>query len=253
MRKKIAIVFLLFMLNAALCSAASKNDINLCINNFDGNVGIYAQNLKTGKTFGYNRDVVFPTASTSKLVVALATYRYLYPKASAEEREKYDNYIKDMMITSDNDAFICLLSELGENDSNLLKKVIKDLKLSKTLIHSEEAFRKYDYHSVTTPYEMAKIMMTINNEKYLGRIKSRIMKDELANTIYNEEMPRFMLTKVMHKVGELDDVLCDVGIVDDGRDKILISIYTVTDRPVDYASDFIADMSALLYNYLRRK
>jgi beta-lactamase class A len=55
----------------------------------------------------------------------------------------------------------------------------------------------------------------------------------------------------MHKVGELDDILCDVGVVDDGKNQIVISIYTQTDQGAEYASDFIATLAARLYNDLR--
>jgi beta-lactamase class A len=75
----------------------------------------------------------------------------------------------------------------------------------------------------------------------------------LTNSIFQEEIPRYMDTPVMHKVGQLDDILCDVGVVDDGKDQILISVFTKTDQSEEYASDFIAGISAKLYNELRRK
>ncbi|CQR74898.1 hypothetical protein SpAn4DRAFT_4255 [Sporomusa ovata] len=79
----------------------------------------------------------------------------------------------------------------------------------------------------------------------------RRLKDDLASTIFHDEIPRYMQVPVFHKVGELDDVLCDVGVVQDGHDPILISFYTRTGDH-SYSSDFIANVSAKLYNALRR-
>jgi beta-lactamase class A len=230
-----------------------RNEIHRDARNFEGKVGIYALNLKTGRTLGISEHDIFPTASTSKLVVAMATYKYLYPNAPAEKKSWYDEGIRNMMVVSDNEAFAAILAEIDQKKLDVLRRVPRDLGLTRTRIHNSKAFRKYQYHSVTTAYEMAKFLETIYAEKYLGKQKSRLLKNELANTIFRDEIPRFMQTPVIHKIGELDDVLCDVGIIDDGKDQILISIFTRTNRPIDYASDFIAHLSAKLYNELRRK
>lgn len=244
----------LLLIGTATCAAAGPfwNEIYRDVSKFDGKIGLYAKNLKTGWTLAINEHDTFPTASTSKLVVSLAIYKYLYPTAPPAKQTWYDAGIQGMMEVSDNDFFAEILSELDEEKSDLLTRVIKDLGLTRTRIHNTAAFRRYQYHSVTTAYEMAQVFEAINQERYIGRDKSRLLKTELANSIFHDEIPRFMQTPVMHKIGELDDVLCDVGIVDDGRDLILISIYTRTKRPVTYASDFIANLSAKLYNELRR-
>ncbi len=255
MFKKVTGMLIAAMLFATSVFAAPalENEINNDLKQFDGKVGIFAKNLKTGKSIDFNENDVFPTASTSKLVVALATYKYLYPKADAGKRNLYDQDIKCMMTVSDNAAFAELLAEIEAAKSDALVKVTQDLRMRKTQIHSEEAYKKYQYHSVTTPYDMARLFENIVQEKYLDKDKSKALKYELANTIYNDEIPRFMQTTVMHKVGQLDDILCDVGVVDDGKDQILISVYTITKKNDDYASDFIANLSAKLYNALRRK
>lgn len=257
MRKLIAIMLLLAGLMTAgtvTCAAGPLwDEIYRDVRGFDGKVGVYARNLKTGRTLDINEHDIFPTASTSKLVVALATYKYLYPKASLETKSWYDEGIRGMMEVSDNVFFDEILADIDRTKSDVLSRVTRDLRLSRTRIHSAEAFKKYQYHSVTTAYEMAKVFESIHTERYIGKEKSRLMKQELANSIFTDEIPRFMQTPVMHKIGELDDVLCDVGIVDDGKDQILISVYTRTKRPTVYASDFIAHLSAKLYNELRRK
>lgn len=224
------------------------------ISRFDGKAGIFAKKLNGGETIAINADNIFPTASTHKLVVALAIYKYLYQQAPPNTQREYDQNIKKMMVVSDNAGFYHLLDEIEAKQPDALTKVLSDLKLTHTRIHSREAFQKYGYHSITTPQEMAIIFETIYNEDYLGPTMSAMLKEELAHTIYHEEIPRFMQkNKVMHKVGELSGMMCDVGIVDDGRDQILLSIFTVSKRPRQYASNFIATLSADAYNALRTK
>ncbi|WP_312515897.1 serine hydrolase [Anaerospora sp.] len=221
---------------------------------FDGKAGIYAKNLQTGQTVSYNENEVFPTASTHKLVVSLAVYKYMYAEASKEKKKQYDQHIKDMLVVSDNPAFYTLLKEIEAEKPAALTQVLTDLGLVKTRIHSEEAFEQYKYHSVTTPREMAIVFERIYREDYVAKEFSTILKEELAHTIYREEIPRFMNhSRVLNKVGALPGVLCDVGLVDDGRDQILISAYTTSDRSEDYASNFLAEISAQAYNALRKK
>lgn len=242
---------LLIMPNLALAASLSPQEVYKDLRQFDGQVGIYAKNLKSRKSLEFHQDDIFPTASTSKLVVAMAVYKYLYDKAPAYKKDTYATDIQYMMTVSDNDSFYELLNELDTKKPDALNSVIKDLRLQKTRIHNEDSYKKYRYHSITTPYEMAKVFENIYGEKYLGKEKSSSLKYNLSNTIFHDEIPRFMLTPVMHKVGQLDNVLCDVGIVDDGRDQILISIYTTTNRSSEYASDFIAATAAKAYNALR--
>ncbi|MDU4962282.1 MAG: serine hydrolase [Sporomusaceae bacterium] len=254
-RRIVAALLAVLLLAAPAAAAAGplRDEIYREVKAFDGKAGVYAKNLKTGRQLDINENTLFPTASTSKLVVAMAVYKYLYAAAPPDKRAWYDEGTRLMMEVSDNDYFTAILTEIDASKSDVLRRVTRDLGLSRTRIHDPESFRKYRYHSVTTAAEMAKVFAAIHQEKYLGREQSRRLKTHLANTIFTDEIPRFMQAAVMHKVGELDDVLCDVGIVDDGKDQILISIYTRTDRPVAYASDFIAGLSAKLYNELRRR
>ena len=256
MKRFIAAVLACFVLaSSAAAGAAPKpleKEITQDLQQFNGRVGVYAKNLKTGKTYKFNQDDVFPAASTSKLIVALATYKYLYPKATPAKRAEYDAAIEPMIRVSDNETFKELLDEADEVKRDAFDRVEKDLRLSRTRIHDEKAFERYSYHSVTTAADMAKVIETIYGEKYISKAQARQLNDHLANTIFQDEIPRYMQTPVLHKVGELDDVLCDVGVIQDGRDPILISFYTSTDDH-EYSSDFIASVSAKLYNALRRQ
>lgn len=221
---------------------------------FNGSVGIFAKNLNTGKTIALHEDKIFPTASTHKLVVAMATYKYLYSEVSPEQKQQYDIYIKKMMEVSDNPAFHRMVRELEVRKPEALSQVLKDLQLKNTWIHSKEAFHQYGYHSVTTPREMAIVFETIYQEQYLGKEMSVILIETLSQTIFKEEIPRFMQkSKVMHKVGSLPGMLCDVGIIDDGKEQLLLSIFTTSKQTEKQSSLYIAETSASLYNALKSR
>lgn len=252
--KRCLLIFLLCVLTTVHLPASSAlANVAASQFDFDGTVGFFAKNLKTGQTIAWNQHLVFPTASTSKLAVALATYKYLYPYADQTTKDRYDEDIDLMMRISDNEAFYELLDEIDNRSCQPLTRLVADLKLSQTKIHSPEAKIQYQYSSVTTPYEMAALFEHIYQDTFLSREKSETMKIALANTIFNDEIPRFLPGTVMHKVGELDNTLCDVGVVDDGESQILISIYTQTDQGPDYASDYIATLASWLYNDLHSK
>jgi beta-lactamase class A len=86
-------------------NTVSSKEITDGAKKFAGTVGIYAKNLKTGKSIAYNGDAVFPAASTAKLVVAMALYKYLYPAASPAKKDLYDQSVDDMIIVSGNDSY----------------------------------------------------------------------------------------------------------------------------------------------------
>ncbi|MBP2644913.1 MAG: hypothetical protein H6Q75_353 [Firmicutes bacterium] len=252
MKKRIilALIGICFSVVTGFAAPAPEKEIMSDLKGFHGSVGVFAKNLNTGKTLQFNQDAVFPTASTSKVIVALAVYKYLYPAAGSDQISEYEQDIRLMITVSDNDSFNDLLDKLTNRDA--LDKVVKDFRLRQTRIHNEEAFKKYKYHSVTTPYEMAKVFEKVYGEKYLEKEKSQRFKSYLANTIFHDEIPRYMETPVLHKVGELDAILCDVGVIQDGYDPVLISFYTNTSDH-EYASNFIATQSAKIYNVLRHK
>lgn len=250
-KRLIALSMIMFVSTTSSFAASSlEKEIKDDLTSFNGKVGVFAKNLKTGKNYRFKDDEVFPAASTSKLIVSLAAYKYLYPAAPKEKKDEYDYGVNVMLTVSDNEYFSAFLSEFDDRNRNELSKTVKDLGLRKTQIHSESAFNRYQYHSVTTAYEMGRVLETIYRDKYIAKDKTLLMKQELRNSIFQDEIPRHMETPVVHKIGQLNNLLCDVGIIEDGHAPILVSVYTITDDE-RYASDFIAAIAAKLYNALR--
>ena len=219
---------------------------------FIGDVGYYAKNLKTGQELMYRPDSIFAAASTIKVPVSIIIYRHFYQQADPALRAVYDTGIELMMTISENDYFAEFLDEIEESiGPAVIREHFSRLGMRHTTIRDAQARAAFGYSNVTTARDMALIFEQLYRGNLIGPEKTRFMLDAMANSIFPDEMARYMQNrKVIHKIGELDDVLADVGVVEGPGGPILISIFTETPQEGDYASDFIASLSACLYNQL---
>ncbi|HWR32285.1 MAG TPA: serine hydrolase, partial [Chitinophagaceae bacterium] len=114
-------LILLFFFSASLF--AQKTDKKLqsrlseAINGFQGDIGIYVKNLRTGKTVAINADTIFPTASIVKVPILLG----IMDKIRKGELN-YDASLiyKDSLLYEGED----ILGSFKNNEKILLKKVI---------------------------------------------------------------------------------------------------------------------------------
>lgn len=219
---------------------------------FQGSVGIYAKNLRTGQVLVLNPNDIFAAASTIKVPVSVVVYRHFYEKADAETKHMYDTGVELMLTVSDNDYFADFLDEIEETiDPAIIQEHFSLMGLKNTTIRDPQAREAFGYSNVTTAMDMGLFFEQLYLGKILNGEKTNFMKEALAETIFHEELPRYMQNRrVLHKIGELDDVLADVGIVEGENGPILISIFTETPLDIDYASDYIAMMSACIYQRL---
>lgn len=219
---------------------------------FQGAVGIYAKNLKTGQVLVLNPNDIFAAASTIKVPVSVVVYHHFYDEADLETRQMYDTGVELMLTISDNDYFADFLDEIEETiGPEIIQEHFALLGLKNTTIRDPQAREAFGYSNVTTAMDMGLFFEQFYLGKLINSEKTTFMKDALAETIFDEELPRYMQERrVLHKIGELDDVLADVGIVEGENGPILISIFTETPLDIDYASDYIAMMSACIYQRL---
>ena len=236
----------------ALQSAASLRDSCPMAGNFQGAVGIYAKNLKTGQVLTLNPDDVFAAASTVKVPVSVIIYRHFYSQSNPNVREDYDVGIELMMTISDNEYFAEFLDEIEDSiSSEVIQQHFALLGMEHTTIRDPQARDVYGYSNVTTARDMGVFFEQFYLGKLIDAEKTNFMKDAMTDTAFEDELPRYMQNRrVIHKVGELDDVLADVGIVEGESGPVLISIFTETPLDIDYASDYIAAVSACVYQCL---
>lgn len=218
----------------------------------EGTVGIFAKNLATGRMLVLNPDRVFAAASTIKVPVSIVVYEHFYYPADTETRKQYDTGIELMMMISENDYFAEFLDEIEEKiGPEEIRKHFSHIGMQKTMIRDPKAKEMFGYSNVTTARDMGVVFEQLYRGQLLNAEKTAFILEALANTIFGEEMARYMQgRKVIHKIGELDNVLADVGIVEGETAPVLMSNFIETDLSTEYASDYIATVSACLYENL---
>ena len=219
---------------------------------FNGYVGIYAKNLETGRTYTLNADQVFAAASTIKVPVSVVMYQQFYDQADFWDQIAYDVGVELMMLISDNEYFAVFLDEIEEKiGPEKIRVLFADLGMTSTTIRDAKARELYGYSNITTARDMAVLFERLYRGGLVRPDKRDFMLDAMALSIFPDEMARYLQDRrVMHKIGELDEVLADVGIVEGPGGPVIISIFTETRLEQDYASDYIAAISACLYTAL---
>ena len=219
---------------------------------FKGQVGIYAKNLTTGQVYALKADQVFAAASTIKVPVSVVMYQQFYDQADFLDRIAYDVGVELMMLISDNEYFAVFLDEIEEKiGPEKIRALFASLGMTSTTIRDAGARNTYGYSNITTARDMAVLFEQLYRGRLINAEKTDFMLNAMAQSIFSDEMARYLQDRrVMHKIGDLDDVLADVGIVEGPGGPVLISIFTETQLEQDYAGDYIAAMSACLYTAL---
>ena len=192
--------------------ALSASDCPL-VGKFQGAVGVYAKNFKTGQVLVLNPDNIFAAASTIKVPVSVTIYRHFYNQADPDTRAIYDTGVELMMTISENDYFADFLDEIEENiGPDVIREHFSRLGMKNTTIRDAQARNAFGYSNVTTAQDMALIFEQLYLGKLISPEKTEFMLDAMAHSIFPDELARYMQQrKVIHKIGELDDVLADVG------------------------------------------
>lgn len=219
---------------------------------FKGDVGIFAKSLTTGQTYELNATRVFPAASTIKVPVSVVVYRHFYDTAGLFDQIAYDFGVHLMLTVSDNEYFALFLDEIEESiGPEKVRDLFAALGMQHTTLRDPQARETYGYSNVTTARDMAVLFEQLYRGNLVGAEKTQYMLDAMAHSIFSDEMERYLTgRRVIHKIGDLDDVLADVGIVEGPLGAVLLSIFTTTSLEQDYASDYIAAVSACLYSGL---
>lgn len=187
--------------------------LNGLVEGFNGDVGIYVKNLRTGKTVEIAADTIFPTASMIKIPILLGVFKaieegklayrqeliyrdsLLYPggdilgafKDSASIH--LDKVIMLMLSMSDNTASLWLQHLAGTGSA--INNYVDELGFVNTRVNSRtpgrQAFQQKYGWGQTTPREMAEILALIRAGKIIDKDASEIMYRNLTRTYWNEE------------------------------------------------------------------
>lgn len=281
----LAIFFFLTTASFAQTDKKLTAQLQTAVQGFNGQVGIYVQNLKTGKTVAINQDTLFPTASMIKVSILSGLMDKL-EKGELKYNQKLayrDSllYAGEDILGSFKDKDTIMLSKvamlmitMSDNTASLwLQKLVKGTYINNWLdsngfksmrVNSRtpgrEAMRKIYGWGVTTPYEMCKLFTMIRNGQVVSPAASERMSRTL-NRIYWDntalsQIPPYV--QCLSKQGAVDESRSETVLVHAPHGDYVFSIITKNNKdqswtPNNEAYVLIRKVSALLWHYYEPK
>ncbi|WP_426668806.1 serine hydrolase [Mucilaginibacter sp. McL0603] len=282
---------LLFLLLIISTTTIAQTDNKLtaqlqnAVKGFNGQIGIYVKNLKTGKTAAINADTLFPTASMIKVSIQCGVmdkiekgelaynqkliYRdsLLYPGedilGSFKDKDTIEvSKVAMLMITmSDNTASTWLQKIVtGEYINNWLDQHGFKVMRVNSRVKGREAIRaKYGW-GVTTPFEMCRLFTMIRNGEAVSPAASERMYRNLGRIYWDDkalsQIPPYVHT--ISKQGAVDESKSETVLVNAPHGDYVFSIITNNDKDQRWVPDNEADIlirkvSALIWHYYEPK
>ncbi|RFM33022.1 serine hydrolase [Chitinophaga silvisoli] len=256
------------------------------ISGFRGDVGIYVRNLKTGHYAEINADSVFPTASIVKIPILIGVFdkiekgelQYHQPLVYRDSA-KYGGsgimqYFKDssdtelsvllalMMSYSDNTASLWnqALAGGGERINQLMEQYgMQVTRVNSRTAGRQEIWKIYGW-GMTTPREMATLMLKIRNGEIISKSASERMYRLMTHPYYDEgaisAIPPYV--QAAHKSGAVDESRSEVVYVNAPHGEYVFYIGTknIADQSWtddNEASALIRKVSKYLWEYFEKK
>ena len=263
-------VFVLFLSDPV--EAFSQTDKKLLslleqtIDGFNGNIGIYVKNLKTGKTTSINGDTIFPTASIVKVPILVGVmdkiqkgeldynqelnYKdsLLYEGVDilgsfkTDEKIVLKKIIMLMLTTSDNTASLWLQSLAGTGTR--INALLDSAGLKITRINSRtpgrESNRSIYGWGQTTPKEMGILLEMIYKDQIISVEACERMQRCLGRNFWDEneaisQVPPYI--EVFSKNGCVDSVRSEVLLVNAPHNPYIFCIFTKNNKDTRWTHD----------------
>ena len=263
-------VFVLFLSDPV--EAFSQTDKKLLslleqtIDGFNGNIGIYVKNLKTGKTTAINGDTIFPTASIVKVPILVGVmdkiqrgeldynqeliYKdsLLYEGVDilgsfrSDEKIVLKKIIMLMLTTSDNTASLWLQSLAGTGTR--INALLDSAGLKITRINSRtpgrESNRSIYGWGQTTPKEMGILLEMIYKDQIISVEACERMQRCLGRNFWDEneaisQVPPYI--EVFSKNGCVDSVRSEVLLVNAPHNPYIFCIFTKNNKDTRWTHD----------------
>ena len=284
-------VFVLFLSDPV--EAFSQTDKKLLslleqtIHGFNGNIGIYVKNLKTGKTTAINGDTLFPTASIVKVPILVGVMdkiqkgeldynqELIYKDSllyegvdilgsfKTDEKIVLKKIIMLMLTTSDNTASLWLQSLAGSGTR--INALLDSTGLKNTRINSRtpgrEPNRSIYGWGQTTPKEMGILLELIYKDQIISVEACERMQRCLGRNFWDEneaisQVPPYI--EVFSKNGCVDSVRSEVLLVNAPHNPYIFCIFTKNNKDTRWTHDNEAwtlarKISKELWNYFEPK
>jgi len=286
-------IFLLGFLFLLFSGYSQKTDKKLtskledAIQGFNGTIGIYVKNLRTGRTVAINEDTIFPTASIVKVPILLGVMKkiqdgelqyeqqlqykdsLLYAGSDIlgsfknDEKVLLKKVIMLMMTTSDNTASLWLQSLAGTGTG--INQIMDSLGFKNTRVNSRtpgrEEYRSINGWGQTSPADMGRLMEMLYHEKIFSRTASeRIMRCMGRNFWDISEaismVPPYI--EVFSKNGCVNAVRSEVLLVNAPNNPYVFCIFTKNNKDMSWTHENEAwtmarKVSSILWEYFEPK
>ncbi|HTI60899.1 serine hydrolase [Mucilaginibacter sp.] len=285
---KLKLSLLLLFISSTLSAQTDKKLTALlldAIKGFNGQVGIYVHNLKTGKYAEINADTLFPTASMIKVSIQCGVmdkiekgelkynqkliYRdsLLYPGedilGSFKDKDTIElsKAVMLMITMSDNTASTWLQKIVtGEYINNWLEQNGFKVMRVNSRVKGREKIRSMYGWGVSTPREMCRLFTMIRNGEAVSPAASERMYRNLGRIYWDDkalsQIPPYV--NAASKQGALDESKSETVLVNAPHGDYVFSIITNNNKDQRWVPDNEADIlirkvSALLWHYYEPK
>ncbi|MEF3280297.1 MAG: class A beta-lactamase-related serine hydrolase [Elusimicrobiota bacterium] len=257
-------------------SDLTENLRNLC-DNYKAHVGVYLKDLKTQKTWEYNADRLFRSASLIKLPIMIAVMNKVEEKQisldtelTITDKDRMDGsgslkwaregttlslleIIYRMITDSDNTATKLLIDYFG---IEYFKSAFRQMGLAYTNITLEGmslTSGRVAKENYTTPREMAYLLEKIYRKEMVSKSMSEMMLDILKRNRSRSRIRKGvpLSWQVGHKTGLLRKSCSDVGIVFSPHSDYILAI--LLDDVPSYRSgkEFIAKIARVTSEFYK--
>ncbi|MBV1821139.1 serine hydrolase [Clostridium cochlearium] len=255
-----------------------KELVQEIIDNSHSDVAVVVKSFKDNSTFMINEYMVFPSASTIKLLIMARIMKEVKEKKRNLEdkiilKDVYkcggDGILKElndghiftlkevitlMIIVSDNTATNILIDMIGMDNINCMGKELglTNTELRRKMMDSEAV--KMGRENVTTAKDLSCILEMIYNRQLVDCEYSDIMLDILKKQQVTGRLDLYLPEDILiaHKTGDLDNLEHDVGIVYHPRGNYLICVLTKNVSTNKYGREIIGEISQKVYNNINR-
>jgi len=253
------------------------SDLEKLARDYNGNVGIYLKDLNSDRTWEYNPDRLFPSASLIKVPIMVAVMEKVKRgelsletqiKLTRRDRAGGSGSLKwvregtklsvmeiiyKMITESDNTATRMLIDYAG---MDYFQRAFEDLGLVRTRIYPEGlslTSGPVARENYTTAREMTALMERIYRGEVVDRASSEFMLEVLKHNKSRSRLRKGLPLgwEIGHKTGLLRRSCHDVGIVFSPRGDYLISVLTSEVPDYSSAKNFISRVAKLTYKYYR--
>lgn len=262
--------------------AALRQKLESAISGFHGEVGIYVQHLKTGKTVEIDADTLFPTASMVKIPITIGMFDRIekqeidydtvltYRDSLLYEGEDILGSFKDgekialakvlmlMVTTSDNTA--SLWCQLLAGSGTAINHWLAENGFEQTRVNSRTAgrdghWRKYGWGQ-TTPREMAGLLRKIHQGKVISARASERIYRNLVRIYFDSQslsqIPPYI--QVASKSGSLNQSRSEVVLVNAPHGDYVFCVITKNQKDESWSSNnegyvLLREVSRVLWNH----